>query len=110
MSPAVPARLRSSRDVVTTRRTGTKVVGPHVVLWYRDRGDGHGVRATAVASRAAGNAVSRNRAKRCLREASRAVSWTGDLDVVLQARSTTAAAGTNLLTDELVRIAPVAAR
>lgn len=90
-----------------TRRTGTKVVGPHVVVWYRDRRDGDGVRMTAVASRACGNAVARNQAKRYLREAARAVAWQGDLDVVLQARATTPGSGTNELVAELQRIAPV---
>ena len=105
MSLAPPARLRRSSDVGAARRTGHKVVGQHVVIWVRPRHDGDGARMTAVATKNVGNAVQRNRAKRCLREAARLVSWDGDVDVVVQARRGAGEIGTRRLTQELAALA-----
>ncbi len=62
------------------------------------------VRLTAVASKRVGNAVQRNRAKRLLREAARAASWTPGHDVVLVARTATVAAPLDALVADLVRL------
>lgn len=62
------------------------------------------VRLTTVASKRVGNAIVRNRAKRLLREAARAVSWVPGHDVVLVARSATATAALDALVAELERL------
>jgi len=62
------------------------------------------VRLTTVASKRVGNAVQRNRAKRMLREAARAVTWTPGHDVVLVARTATVTAPLETLIAELVRL------
>jgi ribonuclease P protein component len=62
------------------------------------------VRVTTVAAKRVGNAVQRNRAKRMLREAARAVVWMPGHDVVLVARSATVTAPLEQLTAELVRL------
>jgi ribonuclease P protein component len=62
------------------------------------------VRLTTVASKRVGNAVQRNRAKRMLREAARAVNWTPGHDVVLVARTATVTASLDALTADLVRL------
>ncbi len=62
---------------------GTKVVCPKVVLFGNPRATGEaarGVRFGIVASKKVGNAVVRNRVKRCLREAFRHVRK--DLDAM----------------------------
>lgn len=62
------------------------------------------VRLTTVASKRVGNAIVRNRAKRLLREAARAVSWAPGHDVVLVARTATATAALDALVAELERL------
>jgi ribonuclease P protein component len=62
------------------------------------------VRLTTVASKRVGNAVVRNRAKRMLREAARAVTWVAGQDVVLVARSATATAALPDLVAEVERL------
>jgi ribonuclease P protein component len=62
------------------------------------------VRLTVVASKRVGNAVQRNRAKRMLREAARAVHWTPGHDVVLVARTSTVTAPLEALTADVVRL------
>jgi ribonuclease P protein component len=64
------------------RRHQGRLVGVHVV----DRGDEGAARLAYVASRRVGAATRRNRAKRLLREAARAVSWGAGVDAVLVAR------------------------
>jgi ribonuclease P protein component len=65
---------------------------------------GDAVRLTAVASKRVGNAVQRNRAKRMLREAARAVTWSPGIDVVLVARTATVTTSLEVLIAELVRL------
>jgi ribonuclease P protein component len=62
------------------------------------------VRVTTVAAKRVGNAVVRNRAKRMLREAARAVTWVPGHDVVLVARTATATAELVALVTELERL------
>lgn len=78
-------RLQSTRDVAATLRAA-RVSGRQLVLHHRDRADEGAPRLTVVASRRVGTAVQRNRAKRLLREAARAVPWPAGVDIVLVAR------------------------
>ncbi len=64
-------------------------------------GSGSVARMTVVASRRVGNAVQRNRAKRLLREAARALAWRDGIDAVLVARSACVSSGLAEVTDEL---------
>lgn len=69
-------RLRQSAEFRRTLNQGAKVVCPKVVLFGRPRVAGEaagGVRFGIIASKKVGNAVIRNRVKRCLREAFRHV-------------------------------------
>ena len=64
------ARLRRRGDFVRAYEEGTKVVRHPLVLFAR-RSDRDGVRLGITATRKIGNAVTRNRAKRLVREAYR---------------------------------------
>jgi ribonuclease P protein component len=64
-----------------------------------------GARLTVVASRRVGGAVRRNRAKRLLRAAARAVRWRAGLDVVLVARAACAASDAHTVGAEMQRLA-----
>jgi ribonuclease P protein component len=64
-----------------------------------------GARLTVVASRRVGGAVTRNRAKRLLREAARTLAWRDELDVVLIARAACATSDLTTVTAELARLA-----
>ena len=67
----------------------------------RERGDDQASRVAVVASRRVGGAVQRNRAKRLLREATRAATWVPGHDVVLTARADCATAHVTDVTDDL---------
>jgi ribonuclease P protein component len=77
-----------------------------------DAGDGardavpvDAARVAVVASRKVGTAVARNRAKRLLREAARATSWSPGVDAVLIARAACAASGRVAVVDEVADLA-----
>ena len=74
-------------------------------MHVRSRPEGGTPRLTAVASRRVGSAVSRNRAKRVLREAGRATRWVAGTDVVLVARGACAEAGAREVSAEIRRLA-----
>lgn len=84
-------RLRDPRDVADVLRARQQRAGRLVVVYVRDREDDGASRVAVVASRKVGTAVARNRAKRLLREAVRAVPLRAGVDVVLVARSACAA-------------------
>ena len=84
--------LRSGRDVRRALREGRRVHGGAAVLHARRRGaqegPGGAARLAVIAGRRVGNAVSRNRARRVLREACRVLLAEGEAlwDLVLVAR------------------------
>ena len=84
-------RLRSSREVSATLRSGRRRAGRVSVVHATDH-DLPVTRLTVVASKKVGSAVRRNRAKRLLREAARRAAWSPGHDVVLVARADTATA------------------
>jgi ribonuclease P protein component len=87
MGPVATDRLRDGRDIVAVLRGRRQRAGHLAVLHVRSQPEGGPPRVAVVASRRVGNAVSRNRAKRLLREASRHLCWQVGTDVVLVARA-----------------------
>ena len=79
-----------------------KFVGRFMVMWLRVAPD-TALRLGVVSSRKVGPAVVRNRARRRLREAWRRLrpELRGDVDVVIAARATLAAASWEALNDDL---------
>lgn len=69
--PSLPETIRLRRDFLAAARAH-KWVAPGVILQGRDRGDADLPRVGFTCSKKIGNAVTRNRAKRRLREAARA--------------------------------------
>ena len=109
--PARPGRLRRSVDVQQTLRRGRSRAGDLLAVHARRRPGtpdpvvAAGARLTVVASRRVGGAVTRNRAKRLLREAARTLAWRDELDVVLIARAACATSDLTTVTAELARLA-----
>jgi ribonuclease P protein component len=95
-------RLVAVSDFEETYGQGKSLAGRYMVLWLR-RGPGAALRLGVVASRAVGNAVQRNRAKRRLREVWRINRHhlSGECDVVLVARRRLLTAPWNDVVDEL---------
>ena len=87
-----PRSLKKSWQFRLCYQQGRKAVGRYFVVFYHKQPDGEkGLQVGVVASRRVGGAVIRNRARRLLRVASRAVASKlidPDLWIVLVARST----------------------
>jgi ribonuclease P protein component len=102
-------RLRRSPDIAAVLRGRTHRAGDLVVLRVLERDEPPGTagpaRVAVVASRKVGTAVSRNRAKRVLREAVRTLPLRAGVDVVLIARAATAVAHGDRVRDEVERLA-----
>ncbi len=100
-STVSPGRLRSSSDIRAVFAARRSRAGRLLVVHDRSRGDTDASRVAVVASRRVGGAVQRNRAKRLMREASRATAWVPGHDVVLTARAACADAHVVEVTDDL---------
>jgi ribonuclease P protein component len=85
---AAVGRLRDGRDIAAVLRGRRSRAGHLAVVHVRDAEDPTApARIAVVASKRVGDAVSRNRAKRLLREAAARVAWRPGTDVVLVARA-----------------------
>lgn len=107
MAPATADRLVDGRDIAAVLRGRRQRAGRFAVVHARAvPGDGL-ARVAVVASRRVGNAVTRNRAKRVLREAARQLPWRPATDVVLIARAACATTSMAVVRDELEGLARV---
>lgn len=105
-SIAAVTRLRDGRDIAAVLRGRRSRAGHLAVVHVRD-GDEPAApaRIAVVASKRVGDAVSRNRAKRLLREASTRVAWRPGTDVVLIARAACAASSLDPVLAEVTALA-----
>lgn len=83
---AVPARLRSSRDIRAVLGARQARGTATMVVHARRRGDDLPARVAVVAGRRVGGAVHRNRAKRRLRAALQLAELPSGLDLVVTSR------------------------
>ncbi|MBN1879297.1 ribonuclease P protein component [bacterium] len=96
-------RIRSSRDFREIYRVGQKITGKYFLLFLRRRSDSS-IHFGVTATRRLGNAVSRNRAKRLMREAVRLATPQTDsgFDLVLVARTEILQTGMNDVKKQLL--------
>ena len=105
VSPVEVDRLSDGREIGAVLRGRRQHAGHLAVVHVReDQHDGP-PRVAVVASRRVGSAVSRNRAKRLLREAARHVAWRPGTDVVLVARAACAGSLMPPVRDEVEQLA-----
>jgi ribonuclease P protein component len=106
-------RLRKRRDFLEVQGRGRRVSGKHFLFFVRRREDLETsiVAATArfgiTVTRKVGNAVTRNRIKRVVREGCRksAFHFPANVDVVIVARPSAASAGSQEAAAELTSLA-----
>lgn len=105
MRPVEVDRLSDDREIGAVLRGRRQDAGHLAVVHVRRERQSGPPRIAVVASRRVGSAVSRNRAKRLLREASRHVAWQPGTDVVLVARAGCAASMMQPVRDEVEHLA-----
>lgn len=106
MPPTIEVdRLREDREIGAVLRGRRQHAGHLAVVHVRREREEGPPRVAVVASRRVGSAVSRNRAKRLLREAARRVAWRPGTDVVLVARAACAASRMPPVRDEVETLA-----
>lgn len=99
-----PKTLQRSSQFRTCYTSGKKVVCQYVVVFFLEPGGDDGLQVGVVASKKVGNAVRRSRAKRLLREASRALTDRlndRNIWVVLVAKATIIAQTSHAVRDDL---------
>jgi ribonuclease P protein component len=105
VEPVAVDRLRDGGEIGAVLRGRRQHAGHLAVVHVNsDRGEGL-PRIAVVASRRVGTAVSRNRAKRLLREAARHIEWREGTDVVLVARAACASSMMGRVRDEVEDLA-----
>lgn len=98
-------RLRDPREVADVLRARRQRAGRLAVMYVKERDEPGPARVAVVASRKVGTAVARNRAKRLLREAVRAVPLRSGVDIVLVARSACASSVLDPVQSEVADLA-----
>jgi len=101
VTPPTIERLRTTGDIVAVLRGPHQRGGRLAVVHVARRRPSGPARAAVVASRRVGGAVSRNRAKRLLREVVRQLAWKPGTDVVLVARAACAGSAFAAVLDEV---------
>ena len=96
-------RLRDGRAIAAAL-AGRRAAGTFAAV-HTNPSDAAHARLAVVASRRVGGAVVRNRARRLLREAARAIAWRPGNDVVLVARRDCASSTLAPVADEVERLA-----
>jgi ribonuclease P protein component len=105
VEPVEVDRLRDGRDIGAVLRGRRQHAGHLAVVHVSSERETGPPRIAVVASRRVGTAVSRNRAKRLLREASRHIEWRDGTDVVLVARAACAGSMMGRVRDEVEQLA-----
>lgn len=105
VAPVAVDRLREGRDIAAVLRGRRQRAGRLAVVHVRTERTVGLPRIAVVASRRVGSAVSRNRAKRLLREAARQLPWRPGVDVVLIARAGCAESQLSRVRDEVAHLA-----
>jgi ribonuclease P protein component len=106
-------RLRQRRQFVRVQAEGRRVAGKHFLFFVRRQSDSDptvvaaGARFGITVTRKIGNAVTRNRIKRIVREGCRRTAWSfpAGWDLVIVARSSAATADSRQAMDELGALA-----
>ena len=104
-----PAPLRSSRQIGRVLKTGTRRTGAYLSAHALDSSESS-PKVAVVAGRRTGGAVGRNRAKRRLRAAIRAVGLPAGADFVVLAKPSAKSASFQDLQEELKVLVADAAR
>lgn len=100
----------SSRQIRQVRSARQRAASSTMVVHALPRDDGQGPQVAIVASRAVGNAVARNRAKRRLRAAARQARLPASVDLVIDARRGSNEAAFTTLHRDLERLSARAGR
>lgn len=99
--------IKSSEEISEVLKKGKKLNGPLLTLFIREtpeHRDPSG-RVAFIAGKRLGNAVWRNRSKRVLRAAFHTAQVdTSNYDVILMAKKSTQEAGSNAVSEEIVRL------